>query len=151
MAMPQASLNSAQSITSRLPAVKVSLIWIAAIAFVVLGIFVYGHGWQKELLYVIGFLLGVALYHARFGFTSSFRQLLSVGQGQGLRAHMLMLAIASVFFALIFSTGTTLTGVAPEGNVEPIGVSLIFGSFLFGIGMQLGGACGLGLPLSGRR
>ncbi|MGA9172809.1 MAG: hypothetical protein WBZ33_02355 [Thermoactinomyces sp.] len=60
MAMPQASLNSAQSITSRLPAVKVSLIWIAAIAFVVLGIFVYGHGWQKELLYVIGFLLGVA-------------------------------------------------------------------------------------------
>ncbi|MBA4541736.1 YeeE/YedE family protein [Thermoactinomyces sp. CICC 10521] len=142
--MPQTSLKSAPSIHSRLPGLKAPLVWIAILAFIVLGAFVYRYGWQKELLFIIGVLLGVALYHARFGFTSAFRELLSVGQGQGLRAHMLMLAIASVLFAVIFSTGTTLTGAAPQGNVEPIGISLVFGSFLFGIGMQLGGACASG-------
>ncbi|MDA3922182.1 MAG: YeeE/YedE family protein [Salinisphaera sp.] len=88
--------------------------------------------------------LGVALYHARFGFTSAFRQLMAVGQGETLRAHMLMLAVASLLFAPLMAWGTTAFGGPLSGYVFPVGLSVAFGGFIFCIGMQLGGACASG-------
>ncbi len=105
---------------------------------------VAGQGYVQGILFAIGILLGVALYHARFGFTSAFRQLVAVGQGAGLRAHMLMVAVASVIFAPILAAGTGFLGVPVEGYVAPLGLSVIFGAFIFGLGMQLGGACASG-------
>ncbi|MDQ0338056.1 putative membrane protein YedE/YeeE [Caldalkalibacillus uzonensis] len=93
---------------------------------------------QMAILLWVGLLLGFTLFHARFGFTSAFRRFMAVGNGEALRAHMLMLAAASTLFALIFSTGTGLFGTEPAGFVSPIGVSVVVGAFLFGIGMQLG-------------
>ncbi|MGX1193700.1 YeeE/YedE family protein [Metabacillus sp. SLBN-84] len=101
-------------------------------------------GGTQSVLYIIGLLLGATLLHARFGFTSAFRRLVSVGNVQGLQAHMLMLAIASVLFAVILSTGFSFTGTAPAGYVSPVGVSVIVGAFMFGIGMQLGNGCASG-------
>lgn len=101
-------------------------------------------GGTQSVLYIIGLLLGATLLHARFGFTSAFRRLVSVGNVQGLQAHMLMLAIASVLFAIILSTGFSFTGTAPAGYVSPVGVSVIVGAFMFGIGMQLGNGCASG-------
>ena len=101
-------------------------------------------GWQQATILGLGLGLGLALYHARFGFTSAFRQLLAVGQGEGLRAHALMLATASVLFAPILSAGVGLFGTEPAGYVAPVGISVVVGAFLFGIGMQLGGACASG-------
>lgn len=98
----------------------------------------------QGVLFVIGIALGVTLLQARFGFTSAFRRLISVGNVQGLQAHMLMLAIASILFAIILSTGFSFTGIAPKGYVSPVGVSVIVGAFLFGIGMQLGNGCASG-------
>ncbi|WP_156291492.1 YeeE/YedE family protein [Oceanobacillus salinisoli] len=98
----------------------------------------------QGILYVIGLALGVTLLQARFGFTSAFRRLMSVGNVQGLQAHILMLALASVLFAIILGTGFSITGTEPSGYVSPVGVSVIFGSFLFGIGMQLGNGCASG-------
>ncbi|MDQ0859321.1 YeeE/YedE family protein [Bacillus sp. V2I10] len=98
----------------------------------------------QAVLYIIGIMLGATLLHARFGFTSAFRRLMSVGNVQGLQAHMLMLAIASTLFAVILSTGFSFTGTTPAGYVSPVGVSVIFGSFIFGIGMQLGNGCASG-------
>nr|WP_245797884.1 YeeE/YedE family protein [Domibacillus mangrovi] len=100
--------------------------------------------WTQGVLYIIGLALGMTLLYARFGFTSAFRRLMSVGNVQGLRAHMLMLAIATTLFAIILSTGFSFTGVTPAGYVSPVGVSLIVGSFIFGIGMQLGNGCASG-------
>ena len=100
--------------------------------------------WTQGVLFVIGLALGVTLLYARFGFTSAFRRLASVGNVQGLQAHMIMLAIASTLFALILGTGFSFTGVTPAGNISPVGTSLIFGAFLFGIGMQLGNGCASG-------
>lgn len=105
---------------------------------------VAGQGLRQGILFGLGILLGVALYHARFGFTSAFRQLVAVGQGAGLRAHMLMLAAASVIFAPILAAGTGFLGVQVEGYVAPLGLSVMLGAFLFGLGMQLGGACASG-------
>ncbi|MBH0096534.1 YeeE/YedE family protein [Psychrobacter sp. NZS113] len=99
---------------------------------------------SQSLLLGIGLLLGYTLFHARFGFTSAFRRLMSVGNGQAMRSHMLMLAIAVTLFAPILAFGTTIFGGPVAGYVAPIGVSLFVGAFVFGIGMQLGGGCASG-------
>ncbi len=98
----------------------------------------------QPLLLVIGLLLGYTLFHARFGFTSAFRRLASVGNGQSLRAHMLMLAVAVTLFAPILALSFSFFGGTPQGYVSPVGVSLLVGAFMFGIGMQLGGGCASG-------
>ncbi|MGD6962559.1 YeeE/YedE family protein [Fictibacillus phosphorivorans] len=100
--------------------------------------------WTQGSLFIIGLALGGALLYARFGFTSAFRRLVSVGNVQGLQAHMLMLAVATTLFAIILSTGFSFTGTDPKGYVSPVGVSVFFGAFLFGIGMQLGNGCASG-------
>jgi uncharacterized protein len=91
----------------------------------------------------LGLALGFTLFHSRFGFTSAWRQLVSVGQGVALRAHMLMLAVACVLYAIVLSHGLGLSGPA-KGFTNPIGIALIVGAFLFGVGMQVGGSCASG-------
>ncbi|MGI8674109.1 MAG: YeeE/YedE family protein [Thermoleophilaceae bacterium] len=130
---------------SALPAPRVlvtaaALAAIGALAYAILA----DQGARLGVLFAIGLAFGVALYHARFGFTSAWRRLVAVGQGAGLRAHALMLAAASLLFAPILATGAGLFGQAAEGNVSPIGLSVALGAFLFGVGMQLGGACASG-------
>ncbi|MHA6799071.1 YeeE/YedE family protein [Bounagaea algeriensis] len=99
---------------------------------------------ESAVLAVLGLALGLTLFHSRFGFTSAWRQLVSVGQSSGLRAHLLMLGAASILFAPVLAGGVGLFGNTPEGNVEPLGWGLVVGAVLFGIGMQLGGACASG-------
>ncbi|SFE86263.1 YeeE/YedE family protein [Alteribacillus iranensis] len=98
----------------------------------------------QPILLVIGVALGYTLFHARFGFTSAFRRFAAVGNGQALRAHMIMLAVAVTLFAPILATGFTFFGGEAAGYVSPVGVSLVVGAFLFGIGMQLGNGCASG-------
>jgi uncharacterized membrane protein YedE/YeeE len=96
------------------------------------------------VLLLLGLGLGIALFHSRFGFTSAWRQLVAVGNGTGLRAHALLLGTTATLFALILGTGTGLFGSQPQPSGGDLGVALIAGAFLFGIGMQLGGACASG-------
>ena len=49
-------------------------------------------------LFLVGGGLGIALYHASFGFTAAWRAFILDGRGRGLRAQMLMLALAVVLF-----------------------------------------------------
>ncbi len=88
-------------------------------------------------------LLGVSLYHAAFGFTAAWRVFISERRGRGLRAQMVMLAIAVLLFFPALGAGS-LWGQEVNGFVSPIGVSVVVGAFLFGIGMQLGGGCASG-------
>ncbi len=123
-----------------------SLAATTAIALSVLGLVYLGtaHGVKQAALFALGLGLGVALFHARFGFTSAWRQLVSVGQGRGLRAHTVLLGTTATLFAIIISTGIGF-GVTPEPSVAPIGVGSMIGALLFGIGMQLGGGCASGV------
>ena len=57
---------------------------------------------------------------------------------------MLMFVISTTLFAIILSSGFSFTGITPVGYVSPVGVSVLFGAFLFGIGMQLGNGCASG-------
>jgi len=101
-------------------------------------------GLKLTLLFVVGLGLGVALFNSRFGFTSAWRQLVAVGQGRALQAHMLMLAVACLLFAPLLAAGTGFRGTEIEGSVSPVGTSLLVGAFLFGVGMQIGGSCASG-------
>ncbi|MFC9220403.1 YeeE/YedE family protein [Streptomyces hygroscopicus] len=102
------------------------------------------HGAKPGVLLLLGLALGVALFHSRFGFTSAWRQLVAVGNGTGLRAHALLLGTTATLFALLIGTKTGLFGSVPAPSAGPLGLGLLIGSFVFAVGMQLGGACASG-------
>src|SRR5262249_11400033 len=54
--------------------------------------------WRQGALFLLGGALGLVLYHALFGFTSAWRVFIANGRGAGLRAQMLMLAVAVLLF-----------------------------------------------------
>jgi uncharacterized membrane protein YedE/YeeE len=98
---------------------------------------------RQAALYVLGAALGLVLYHAAFGFTSAWRVFIADRRGAGLRAQMVMLAVATALFFPVLASGS-LFGQPVTGLVSPAGVSVIVGAFIFGIGMQLGGGCASG-------
>jgi uncharacterized membrane protein YedE/YeeE len=100
-------------------------------------------GSRQVLLLIVGAALGLTLYHAAFGFTSAWRVFINERRGAGLRAQMVMLAVAVVLFFPALGAGT-LFGTPVTGLVAPAGVSVVFGAFIFGIGMQMGGGCASG-------
>lgn len=102
-----------------------------------------GFGWRQSVLFLIGSLFGVSLYHASFGFASAYRRLFVYGEVRAIRAQMLMLMAATVLFAPILISGTAF-GQKVTGAVAPMAVQGAIGAFLFGIGMQLGSGCACG-------
>ncbi len=133
------------TIVAKLNPIQKPFLTIGVLASIILLIAIVATtDWVQGTLYIIGLALGVTLLHARFGFTSAFRRLMSVGNVQGLQAHMGMLAVATTLFAIILSTGFSFTGNTPTGYVSPVGVSVLVGAFMFGIGMQLGSGCASG-------
>ena len=98
---------------------------------------------KHSLLLIIGFGLGVSLYHAAFGFTGSWRNYIIEKKGNGIRSQLFAIALA-ILLILPFLDNESLFGSKIIGTFGPIGISVVIGSFLFGIGMQLGGGCGSG-------
>lgn len=117
---------------------------VIAAGLVLLAVQVSG---RQSLLFAIGVAAGLVLYHAAFGFTSSWRELIAHGRGGGLRAQMLMLAVTTTIFVPLIAQGSFL-GQALRGSVAPAGVPVLAGAFMFGIGMQLGGGCASGTLFS---
>lgn len=116
----------------------------ALLVIVVLGVAIEQSTSSRQLLlFATGTAMGVVLYQALFGFTSAFRVLLADGHSAGFRAQMVMLGLACLLFFPALAGGT-LWGQPVTGFVSPVGVSVAFGAFLFGIGMQLGGGCASG-------
>jgi hypothetical protein len=108
----------------------------ALLALAVMG-FQYG-GWGFVGLALAGGLAGASLLKASFGFTASWRALVMEGRTQGLRVQLIMFAVVGAV-ALPLIAG----GVA-RGALAPVGVAVILGAFLFGVGMQIAGACASG-------
>lgn len=141
-------LPRSTAVTSRLPSARSGVVTVGVVLALVLAAAVQNTaGATMTVLYVIGLALGFVLFHSRFGFTSGWRQLASVGNATALRAHMLMLAAACVLFSVILGTGAGVSG-APKAMVEPAGWGVVLGAFLFGVGMQVGGSCASGTLFS---
>ena len=121
--------------------------WVIILATAVLGAGAIALGdaytWRQGALFLLGGALGLVLYHALFGFTSAWRVFVADGRGAGLRAQMLMLAVAVVLFFPALANGT-LFGQPVHGEYGAVGISVLVGAFLFGLGMQLGGGCASG-------
>lgn len=127
------------------PPVNRAALAVAAVLALALEAWVWSrYGPSRGVLLLLGLGLGAALFHSRFGFTSAWRQLVAVGNGNGLRAHTLLLGTTATLFALVIGTGTGLFGTTPAPSAGTLGVGLVAGAALFGVGMQLGGACASG-------
>jgi len=98
---------------------------------------------RQALLFLVGTLAGVVLYHAAFGFTSAWRIFIVDRRGEALRAQMLMLALTCLVFFPVLASGH-FAGQAVRGSLAPIGIGVVIGAFMFGVGMQLGGGCASG-------
>ena len=118
---------------------------LGALIVLVVGTVALGlaYGPAQGALFLIGGGLGIALYHAAFGFTSAWRVFIAEGRGRGLRVQMILLALAVILFFPALSNGV-LFGTEVRGNISPAGIGVIVGAFMFGIGMQLGGGCASG-------
>ena len=97
---------------------------------------------RQAVLFLIGVGLGICLLHAIFGFTGGWRQFIRTRESTGVRAQIFLLAITSILFFPIL--GGVFESIDAAGAISPVGYSVLIGSFLFGIGMQLGGGCGSG-------
>ena len=100
-------------------------------------------GWHYGVLFLIGGLFGMSLYHAAFGFTSAYRNAILRRDVSGVIAQIIMIGLAAMLFAPVLAEGEVF-GRGVVGAVAPAGVQVAVGSFLFGLGMQLGGGCGSG-------
>lgn len=117
---------------------------IAALGLILCGVHVAVQvGPRQGLLMLVGAAMGLTLYHAGFGFSGAWRRFLTQRDGTGVRAQMLMLAVAVSLFFPLLAAGSAF-GRPLHGFVFPVGVSGVVGAFLFGSGMQLGGGCGSG-------
>lgn len=94
-------------------------------------------------LLAVGVGLGFSLYHASFGFTGAYRRALIQRDLSGVAAQAVMLGVATLLFAPALAEGE-IFGHGAGGAVAPISVAMLFGAFIFGIGMQLGGGCASG-------
>ncbi len=112
----------------------------AALALLLAGALWLGtnYGLRHGALFLVGAGLGLVLYQAAFGFTTAFRVFVADGNGRGIRAQMLMFAVATVLFAPMLASGQVL-GTPVGGGVAPASISVLIGAFVFAIGMQLGG------------
>ncbi|MFO1117699.1 MAG: YeeE/YedE family protein [Beijerinckiaceae bacterium] len=95
------------------------------------------------LLVLVGVFAGFALYMSSFGFAHSWRQVFGRRRSVGVRAQIVMLGLTIAAFFPLLGQGAVL-GKSVSGFINPVGLALCLGAFLFGIGMQLGGGCGSG-------
>jgi len=100
-------------------------------------------GGNSAWLFVVALLMGVSLYHASFGFSAAYRKLFKEGDTTGVDGQIILLAVTMILFAPVLMKGE-MFGQAVGGAIAPVGLGMAFGAFLFGIGMQLGGACASG-------
>lgn len=101
-------------------------------------------GVRPTLAWGLGAALGAVFVAASFGFSAGVRRFFTVGDSQHLRAQLLMVGVALALFTPALTAGHVL-GSPVRGYVFPIGLALVAGGVLFGIGMQIAGACGSGM------
>lgn len=123
--------------------VQWTYLFATVIAAAALFMAIRGFGTNKAALFVIGLFMGVALYHAAFGFTAAYRRAIVEKDISGVAAQGIMLSLAMVLFAPALANGE-LFGSGVVGAIAPVSVSMALGAAMFGLGMQLAGGCGSG-------
>ena len=117
---------------------------VAATLFAIFAVSLVVEHSQYELqALTLGVALGLVFFHSSFGFTTAFRRMIVEKRGAGIRAILIMLSLSVLIFFPTLASGE-LFGNSVTGFVRPLGPSVIFGAFIFGIGMQLASGCASG-------
>src|SRR5882757_7359196 len=104
-----ATLSGRFEKASARPEVNIGPAGIAGLVIVLAALYLNAAvSWRQMLLFLVGAAAGLVLYHAAFGFTSSWRNFITAGKGAGLRAQMLMLALTCAVFFPLLSRGEIL-------------------------------------------
>ncbi len=126
-------------------------VWVAFILLVVGTIGAYQIvGLNQALLFLIGGALGMTLYHASFGFTSSWRVFIKERRGRGLRAQMIMLGLAVLLFFPALGAGE-LFGNPCQGQCQSCVDVGHDWCFYFWYWHAVGGGLCIGYAIHGRR
>lgn len=121
---------------------KISL--LAAILCAVLTLSLWFFFGQKYFLAsLIGLVAGFALYHASFGFTAGWRNIIITRRGGGLRMQFILIAAISIISYPLITYGAGV-GLPVNAAIAPLSIALLCGAFMFGFGMMFGGGCGSG-------
>ena len=107
-------------------------------------LFISQVGNRHLYVFLIGIGLGVSLYHASFGFTGGWRNFIEHRESSSLRAQIIMLGLAVILFSFFIGSNSLIYNGKMIGAVAPVSVSVVVGSFMFGLAMQLAGGCGSG-------
>lgn len=99
--------------------------------------------YKGNLLLGIGFAMGLTLYYAAFGFSGAYRRFIVDRDMSGITAQLIMLVAAVILFAPLLNEGSAF-GRQLGGAIAPVGFAMVFGAFIFGIGMQIAGGCASG-------
>ena len=113
---------------------------VAALGIVIAsGLIAWFASLRNALLFLLGVGLAAALIRGHIGFTSAWRSFIVERDARAFAMMLVLLMLASaVFIPTLASYADTIA------NFAPLGISLVIGSFIFGIGMQLGHGCGSG-------
>ena len=104
-------------------------------------------GWKWALLGAVGAAIGAVFLWSGFGFSYTWRAFARNGNGSGLRAQFLWIGLAAAPCAVLMGVGDWVASPA-AANVRPLSAGVLAGGFIFGIGMQLGGACTSGAMMA---
>ena len=122
----------------------------AVISAYTLCIFLFSSNWRNGFLVLLSGLFGFILKFGPFGYTCTFKSMI-VKQDFSEYRDMLIMLFTGTLLCSIFELFPSLHPVFPTNpdakfsdSSAPIGLSLVIGSFLFGIGMQLGSGCASG-------
>ena len=129
------------------------LIFISAACFAgfTAAAFATTDNWRFGFLFLISGLFGFVIKYGKFGFTCTFREMLSQGAMKQMRDLIMFLFFATFLCNLVNWCGTkhplfllndSTSKFSDSG--APIGLSLVIGSFIFGIGMNIGSGCASG-------
>ncbi len=111
---------------------------VVLVAVAVLELFIT-QGQTKVGIYMLfGLAIGFILQRSGFCVAASFRDLFTTGGGRQARGMIVAIAIAIIGFSILVYTGVR------ESYVLPVGWHTLVGSFLFGLGMVVAGACASG-------
>lgn len=102
------------------------------------------NSWKAIAMLVVGIFIGITLVHSSFGFGGQYRKMFVKKDFTGFQAQIVMMFVCSIMMGIILLLDYYFEWKTFFSMDAPISTSLVLGSFIFGIGMQLGGGCASG-------
>ncbi|EDS77022.1 YeeE/YedE thiosulfate transporter family protein [Clostridium massiliodielmoense] len=115
---------------------------------IILGLVLWKNNHQYIACWFIGILIGITMRYSRFCFTGAFRDPFLIRNTKLIRSVLLGMMISTPGFAIIqylYLNKNVMIYERIPGTVDPVGIHIAIGAFLFGIGMILAGGCSSGV------